>query len=375
MKLDFSYNYAKLSGLVKVSLYFDRPEEKVTDFYLKINGEICKLNFDNDYLSKNNKIDFGINTYHFSNRRSEFLMSIELFQSDIPINKLELMCSNDELINDYIYEKIVDLPSLIGLPIDSAIFSKFNRKVFPSPYVCGDTYNDFRANGFLHLKNFYDDQFMDSVAAELDYYCDKNYLGYEEGSSMRIQQLHSLGGKFTELFKDYKIREELKNIYGVDMLPCQSLAYKYGSQQSVHSDFIHLTPYPINLMCGVWVALEDVVADSGELVVYPGSHNEKSLLRSDFGLDYVRNNDYSAYSGDLSNNWKSSASKYDKHKALLKKGDILIWDANLLHEGSQRRLMEITRKSVVFHFFGKGAICYYDSTGDIGFAGEIAVMN
>jgi hypothetical protein len=373
MKIEFAYNYAQISGFAKLAITYDNYEEKIASNYLKINTEIIPLEFDLNYLKDNNIVYFGLNTYFFSHLNNQFSITIELLSNSKIINKIEIICSNDHSISDLISEKIKNFGPLVGLPIDSKIFSGLNRDIFPSPYLNSEIESDYNVNGFLHIRDFYNHDFMDAVAGELDLYCSQNYSGYAEGSSMRIEHLHTLGGKFTELFKDLKIRKELKNLYGVEMLPCQSLAYKYGSQQSVHSDYIHLTPYPKNLMCGVWVALEDVVEDSGELVVYPGSHKEKSYLRRHLNLELVRNNDYSVFGEELDTNWKINSIKYTQQKALLKKGDILIWDANLLHEGSLRKIINITRRSVVFHFFGKGAICYYDSTGDIGFAGEVKV--
>jgi|ERR1051326_4944088 len=43
-----------------------------------------------------------------------------------------------------------------------------------------------------------------------------------------------------------------------------------------------------------------------------------------------------------------------------KKGDALIWHANLVHGGSMRRNMQLSRKALVCHFFVKGAFVYHD---------------
>lgn len=39
---------------------------------------------------------------------------------------------------------------------------------------------------------------------------------------------------------------------------------------------------------------------------------------------------------------------------------MLIWNANLLHGGSKRRNLHLSRKAVVCHFFVKGAFVYHD---------------
>lgn len=45
-----------------------------------------------------------------------------------------------------------------------------------------------------------------------------------------------------------------------------------------------------------------------------------------------------------------------------KKGDVLIWHANLLHGGSKVVDQARTRKSMVLHYFGKDVIRYHEIT-------------
>jgi hypothetical protein len=39
---------------------------------------------------------------------------------------------------------------------------------------------------------------------------------------------------------------------------------------------------------------------------------------------------------------------------------VLIWHANLLHGGSARRDMQLSRRAAVCHFFVKGTFVYHD---------------
>ncbi len=45
----------------------------------------------------------------------------------------------------------------------------------------------------------------------------------------------------------------------------------------------------------------------------------------------------------------------------------LVWHENLIHGGSPRRKRELTRKSIVSHYFARGGIAYYDSRREAGF--------
>ena len=45
-----------------------------------------------------------------------------------------------------------------------------------------------------------------------------------------------------------------------------------------------------------------------------------------------------------------------------KKGDLLIWHANLLHGGEPMEDKNSTRKSMVFHYYSRDAICFHEIT-------------
>ena len=45
---------------------------------------------------------------------------------------------------------------------------------------------------------------------------------------------------------------------------------------------------------------------------------------------------------------------------MAKKGDVLIWHANLIHGGEAIRTKGATRKSMVAHYFCEGVICYHE---------------
>ena len=45
-----------------------------------------------------------------------------------------------------------------------------------------------------------------------------------------------------------------------------------------------------------------------------------------------------------------------------KKGDLLIWHANLFHGGEPHLNKAKTRKSMVFHYFNENNICYHEIT-------------
>jgi hypothetical protein len=77
----------------------------------------------------------------------------------------------------------------------------------------------------------------------------------------------------------------LRTLYGRDPHPFQTLNFKYGTEQRPHADAVHFNTEPLGLMCGVWVAMEDIDADCGPLVKYPGSHKLPYASPSEVGIE------------------------------------------------------------------------------------------
>lgn len=151
--------------------------------------------------------------------------------------------------------------------------------------------------------------------------------------------------------------------------PFQTIASHKGSQQREHSDSIHMTTYPLGYLTASWTAFEDIHPDCGPLVYYPQSHRLPYVFSKDVGID---DRDFQA------NGYKSYHERYEpKIMAMLaashltpkhfhaKKGDVLIWHANLIHGGSPRKNFALSRHALVSHYFVQGAVTYHDLSGMI----------
>lgn len=156
----------------------------------------------------------------------------------------------------------------------------------------------------------------------------------------------------------------LRLLLGDEAVLFQSINFLKGSEQETHSDSIHMTTYPLGRLIAAWVALEDIDESNGPLHYYPKSHL----------LPYYLNSDYS----NEGNKWLIGDKSYDEYEKMIqdkiresglekktfaaRKGDILIWHANLFHGGDPHTDRNRTRKSMVLHYFGRNAICYHEIT-------------
>src|SRR5262249_39950215 len=101
-----------------------------------------------------------------------------------------------------------------------------------------------------------------------------------------------------------------------------------------------------------WIALEDVQEGSGELMYYRGSHRLP---------EYLFSGEYKHWSPDRDGpephaewarliNENAGGLGMERQTFLARKGDVLIWSADLAPGGSPVRDRSLTRRSLVGHF-------------------------
>lgn len=162
------------------------------------------------------------------------------------------------------------------------------------------------------------------------------------------------------------MRTLLKRAYGRDPFPFQTLNFRQGSQQSIHSDTIHFHSAPERFMCGVWIALEDVQPGAGPLIYHPGTHKLPVMTMRGAGV----NNPYPGYEDYVSAYVPRYAEAVEEAgmpqaQALPKKGWALVWAANLAHGGSPITEPGSTRRSLVVHNYFEDCLYYTPMHSDV----------
>lgn len=230
----------------------------------------------------------------------------------------------------------------------------------------------FLSDGFVIFDELLPDDMIDRANEALDRAVEEKYQGYVYGDSTRLEQMHVHFPAIRDIWLYAPVHRFLSLVFGAKSQPCQSLVYVFGSQQDAHQDTVHLTPFPAGMMCGVWVALEDVREGSGELAVYPGSHRLPRVYMHNVGCAKVRG-DWREFGDKVVSRWTSLLQEKGVQSVLYlaRRGQILIWHENLMHAGSLRRDKSLSRRSVVTHNFARGSIIYYDSSGDVGHIHDI----
>lgn len=179
-------------------------------------------------------------------------------------------------------------------------------------------------------------------------------------TSPRIQDAWSITPLVKDLAGCPNIMDMLRILYRREPFPFQTLNFHVGSQQKTHSDAIHFYSVPERFMCGVWIALEDTDETNGPLHYYPGSHKMPFYNMADINLkgteDVGNYNYYLQYENFVSDLMIASGQKKEVFK--VKKGQALIWAANLYHGGEPILKEGSSRHSQVTHYFFKDCMYY-----------------
>ena len=153
-----------------------------------------------------------------------------------------------------------------------------------------------------------------------------------------------------------EILAALQVLYGRRPFPFQTLNFPNGTAQHFHSDAVHFHALPHGFMCGVWVALEDISAESGPLEYFPGSHRLPYFSARDLGLRQADVKAQLAPQVLFESCWRHQVKQqgYPRRLFTARKGDVLIWHANLLHGGSAVKNRRLSRWSQVSHYYFDG---------------------
>ncbi|MCA8020313.1 phytanoyl-CoA dioxygenase family protein [Burkholderia metallica] len=191
----------------------------------------------------------------------------------------------------------------------------------------------------------------------------------------RIQDAWISNPDVRAIAANHPILELLGRLYGRPAFPFQTLNFRVGTQQKLHTDAVHFSSIPQRFMCGVWVALEDISPDSGPLHLVPGSHNWPMIDnavtgRRGFGaLDESAQLPYQEIWDALI---EAKGARTKTFEA--KKGQALIWCANLLHGGSHQLNPNTSRWSQVTHYFFDDCIYYTPAFSD-EYLGRLQLRN
>lgn len=222
------------------------------------------------------------------------------------------------------------------------------------------------------------DDFIESIKKDIE---KSNFKTQEEGYHYSEDPRVFEGWKFSKGIKDLannkKIISTIEMLYDRKALPFQTINFLKGSNQPMHSDVIHFHSEPGNWVAAAWVALEDVDETNGTLFYCPKSHKLPfytfktiNLEHAEYGQQFEKYHEYEKFIEAV-----IKANKLEKKFFVAKKGQALIWAANLLHGGSPVIDKKRTRLSQATHYYFENCQNYYSPMFSDPFKGILAEKN
>jgi phytanoyl-CoA hydroxylase len=145
------------------------------------------------------------------------------------------------------------------------------------------------------------------------------------------------------------IQHFLELVFERPPLAYQSLSFYRGSKQPIHRDTAFVRVSSPMEMVASWVALEDVEPGSGELEYYEASHTfEEFLFEGAYKWMPPGSTELGAYYDHIRS--QAAARGIQPVRFRPRKGDVLIWSADLAHGGSAFNDASKTRRSLVTHY-------------------------
>jgi ectoine hydroxylase-related dioxygenase (phytanoyl-CoA dioxygenase family) len=227
---------------------------------------------------------------------------------------------------------------------------------------------NFERDGFVILPKFYSDTDVDvtvgavrrrKFSRSLDVVVDmldtgeRTVLGLLSPEDltarrMKINDLYLDTDEVRTIALGKRLAPILKELLGDTPVLCNSLYLEKGSAQRPHVDAIYMTPRTPNHLIASWVALEDAHTDAGPLEYFAASHLIEQMTFSNGTYHNVPEemDRWEAYMAS-----EVQRRQLKKHTFAARKGDVFIWHSNLLHGGGEIKNHDLTRMSLIFHYF------------------------
>ncbi len=141
----------------------------------------------------------------------------------------------------------------------------------------------------------------------------------------------------------------LRLLFEREPMAFQSLYFERGSEQPMHQDSAFVGVSSPMEFVGAWLALEDIQKNSGELEYYVGSHKiDEFLWDGEHKLMPNGHPDHDRYLASLHEQAAERGLRRESFRP--KRGDVVLWHADLAHGGSAKPDPALTRRSLVTHY-------------------------
>lgn len=174
-----------------------------------------------------------------------------------------------------------------------------------------------------------------------------------KGKLAKLLDFHAFSEAARQAMFAPKLARFLQLIFERPVLAFQSLYFERGTQQPIHQDTAYVVVNSPMELAASWIALEDIQTNAGELEYYAGSHKMEQFLFEGRQKNIPRgmsagDPEHLRFLAQLHETAARMGLKRLKFRP--RKGDALVWHADLAHGGSQEMDTGSSRKSLVSHY-------------------------
>jgi len=155
----------------------------------------------------------------------------------------------------------------------------------------------------------------------------------------------------------------LEYLHDRRVFPFQTLNFYRPTEQELHSDIIHFDTLPTRgLLCGSWLALEDIDPLAGPLEYYPRTQHrlwDFDELNMHMDVDHRDGKQELQHEYGLKLRVEMEQLGFKPKYALVKKGETFISAASLVNGGAPVKAPQLSRMTQLTHYFLDGAESYW----------------
>ncbi len=168
-------------------------------------------------------------------------------------------------------------------------------------------------------------------------------------SQIKLLNMHAVSKATRDAIFAPEVAGFLDLVFERPPLAMSTLAFERGTRQPLHQDtaFVGFSS-PLEFAAS-WIALEDAVGVCGQLEYYVGSHRIDEII-FDNGERCMPAELHNEEAYPVYLQQQCQALGLERVQFAPRKGDALIWSADLVHGGSQRVDPGTTRRSLVTHY-------------------------
>jgi phytanoyl-CoA hydroxylase len=197
-----------------------------------------------------------------------------------------------------------------------------------------------------------------------------SWISPVQANPTKALDLHWFSTSVREAIFSDKVLEFLHLLFERRALATQTLTMWRGSAQDGHQDSAYVMYSLPMQFCASWIALEDVHEDSGELFYHVGGQRMAEYLyhgRYKSVAEARRLQPESDVADAMTEHvefikQKAYGMSLPTERFLAKRGDVLLWSADLPHGGSSISPV-FTRKSIVTHYCPAEIVPFYFEDG------------